>query len=172
MSDGSKPWVDAIAQRKQDNEELWRRFINPGFVDLMGLVGYGRRFVRAEGLELVDDQGRAYLDFVSGYGALNLGHNHPAIKRTLAATLEMDLPSYSQVECGLPAGLAAESLVECMPKGLDKVFWCSSGSEAVEAAMKLARAATRRSRLVACEGAFHGTTLGALGLMGHHARRD
>jgi len=168
----AEAWVRDLDRRRPEQADLFRAWINPGFADLLGLVGFGRRYVRAQGLELFDDAGQAYLDFTAGYGVLNLGHNHPVVKAALAATLEQDLPSFSQVECGLAAGLAAEALCAKLPAGLNRVFWCSSGSEAVEAAVKLARAATGRSGLLACRGGFHGTTLGALGLAGHAERRD
>ncbi len=165
-------WIDSLDGRRTEDQDLYRAFINPGFADLLGMVGFGRRYVRALGLELFDEDGQAYLDFTAGYGVLNLGHNHPGVKAALAATLERDLPSYSQVDCGLAAGLAAEALCARLPAGLSRVFWCSSGAEAVEAAVKLARAATGRAGLLACEGGFHGSTLGALGLAGHAERRD
>ncbi len=172
MSRERIPEIEQLQLRRDENFELYRRFINPAEVDLLGLVGFGRRFVSAEGTELEDEHGERYLDFLSGYGALNVGHNHPSIKAALEAVLAENIPSFSQIECGLPAGLAAEKLASLLPDGLDKVFFCSSGSEAVEAALKVARAATKKKRLIGCERAYHGTTCGALGLMGNARLRD
>lgn len=166
------PEVEELRRRHDESFDLYSSFINPAEVDLLRLVGYGRRFLRAEGMELVDEHGERYLDFLSGYGALNLGHNHPAIKSALKAVIDEDIPSFSQIECGLPAGLAAEKLASLLPGDLNKVFFCSSGSEAVEAALKLARAATKKKRLIGCDRGYHGTTLGALGLMGNAGLRD
>jgi acetylornithine/succinyldiaminopimelate/putrescine aminotransferase len=162
----------ALRLRRVENFDLHRRHVNPGWADLLERSGYGRRFVRAAGIELEDEHGERYVDFLSGYGVLNLGHNHPAVKAALRAVLDEDVPGFTQVECGLLPGLAAERLARTLPGDLEKVFFCSSGSEAVEAALKLARAATGRKRFVACDGAYHGATLGALGLSGRPSPRD
>ncbi len=151
--------------------ELHREHVNPGFVELLTLAGYGRTFVRAQGMELEDEAGVRYLDFCSGYGVLNLGYNHPAVKAALREVLEADLPGFAQVDAPLLEGLAARTLARSLPGDLDKVFFCSSGTEAVEACLKLARAATQRPRLVACEGAYHGLTLGSLALNGNAKMR-
>lgn len=151
--------------------ELQRSFVNPGFVDLLELAGYGRTFTRASGLELVDEAGKSHLDFCSGYGVLNLGYNHPAVKAALREVLDADLPGFAQVDCQLLEGLAAQALCRSLPQALDRVFFCCTGTEAVEAALKLARASTHRPRLVACEGAYHGLTLGSLALNGNAAMR-
>ncbi|HEY3448921.1 MAG TPA: aspartate aminotransferase family protein [Myxococcales bacterium] len=151
--------------------ELHRSFVNPGFVDLLQLAGYGRTFVRASGVELFDESGASYLDFCSGYGVLNLGYNPPAVKAALREVLEADLPGFAQVDCPTLEGLAAQALCRTLPSGLDRVFFCCTGTEAVEAALKLARASTRRSRLIGCEGAYHGLTLGSLALNGNAAMR-
>ena len=172
MTHPTSPIASELRARRAESFDLYRRYVNPAFVDLIGLVGYGRRFVRSRGLELEDEGGRRYLDFLSGYGCLNIGHNHPTVKAALRDVLDLDVPGFTQIECSLPTGLAAERLAALMPPGLDKVFFCSSGSEAMEAALKLARAATGRKRVVGCEGAFHGTTLGVLGLMDNASRRD
>ncbi|MBI5487219.1 MAG: aspartate aminotransferase family protein [Deltaproteobacteria bacterium] len=159
-------------RRAADGPGLWRQYVNPSWAGLLRATGWERRFVRAQGLELEDDRGERYLDFLSGFGVLGLGHNHPAIKAALRAALDDDLPGFTQVECSALAGLAAERLSALLPGGPHRVFFCSSGSEAVEAAIKLARAATGKRRLVACEGAYHGSTLGALSLKGIGAARD
>ena len=159
-------------RRATEGPELWRRFVNPAWAALLHATGWERRFVRARGLELEDDRGDRYLDFLSGFGALGLGHNHPALKAALHAALDDDPAGFTQVECSGLAGLAAERLAALVPDGPHRVFFCSSGSEAVEAAIKLARAATGRRRIVACDGAYHGTTLGALSLKGSDAARD
>ncbi len=161
-----------MAARQGENFSLYGGHINPAFVKMISMAGFGRRFVSASGCTMTDDTGREYLDFVSGYGALNLGHNHPRVVRALRDVLDSGVPSFSQVDCGILAGLAAEALTGLMPPGLDKAYFCGSGSEAVDAAMKLARAVTGRKRFICCEGAFHGNTLGVLGLTDNPHRRD
>ena len=163
-----------LERRSRQGEcfDLWRQYVNPAWADLLQSTGWGRRFVHAAGLELEDERGRHYLDFLSGFGVLGLGHNHPAVRDALRAVLDEHLPGFTQVECTTLAGLAAERLAKLLPGDLRRVFFCSSGSEAVEAALKLARAATGRKRFVACTGAYHGSTLGVLGLMGIEAARD
>jgi putrescine aminotransferase len=158
--------------RQGEALELWRSFVNPAWAGLLRASGWERRFVHAHGQELEDDRGDHYLDFLSGFGVTGLGHNHPALKAALRAALDEDLPGFTQVECTALAGLAAERLAKLFPADLRRVFFCSSGSEAVEAALKLARAATGKKRLVACVGAYHGSTLGALALRGVEAARD
>lgn len=168
------PIVDEIERMLQERQaearELHHRHVNPGAVEELYRAGYGRSFVRAEGLELEDAGGRRYLDFLSGYGVLNLGHNHPTVRAALEAVLARKVPGFLQVDLGLLEGLAAQRLVAALGGELDKVFFCQSGTEAVEAGLKLARAATGRVRFVACEGAFHGLTLGALSLNGNADR--
>jgi putrescine aminotransferase len=164
--------VDLIDRHSGDGPELYRRFINPGFAKLLELAGFGRRYVSAQGCELIDDHGRRYLDFVSGYGTINLGHNHPDLQQTLRQVLDRQIPSFSQVECSLLTGLAAQALSQRLGPELNRVFFCNSGSEAVDAAVKLARAATGKKRVVACTNGYHGNTLGVLGLTDNPQRRD
>jgi putrescine aminotransferase len=164
--------IRELRERAEDDRELQRRYGNRAYIDLLCLAGYARRFVRASGLELIDDQGDRYLDFVGGHGALSLGHNHPAIRAVLAEMLDAGVPGASHVDPSLLEGLAARELAEALPGDLQSVFFCNSASEAVEAALKLARAATGHERFVCCEGASHGSTLGALSLNGNPALRD
>jgi acetylornithine/succinyldiaminopimelate/putrescine aminotransferase len=164
----------ALERRARHGEafDLWRAYVNPAWAELLQSVGWNRRFVHAHGQELEDDRGRRILDFLSGFGVLGLGHNHPAVKAALRTILDEDPAGFLQVGCDTLTGLAAERLARKLPDDLRRVFFCSSGSEAVEAALKLARAATGRGRLVACDGAYHGSTLGALGLKGSADARD
>jgi acetylornithine/succinyldiaminopimelate/putrescine aminotransferase/predicted amino acid dehydrogenase len=138
---------------------LHARYINPVLAALGGLT---RTFVRGEGAYLYDEQGRAYLDFVAGYGSLNLGHNHPAVVEAVEAALRERAPGFTPSAIHPLAAALAEELVALAPVGLDMVFFTSSGAESVEAALKLARAVTGRPGLLCCEGGFHGKTFGAL----------
>ncbi|MCP4137731.1 MAG: aspartate aminotransferase family protein [bacterium] len=164
--------IDTITKRSKENFELHYNYINPSHVDLLKVIGLGRRFVSAKGFEMYDDKGRVYIDFLSGYGVHNLGYNHPVVKETIKKILDRDVPGFSQVDCGFLTGLAAEQLVKTLPKGLNRVYFCSSGSEAVDAAVKLARAATKKKRVICCQNAFHGTTLSVLAMTDNPDRRD
>ncbi|MEA2630884.1 MAG: hypothetical protein QOE66_1103 [Chloroflexota bacterium] len=148
--------------------ERHARYINPVLIGLGGgSAGLTRTFVRGEGVELFDDTGKAYLDFVSGFGSLNLGHNPPAVVAAITAALGQQAPGFTPASVNPLAAALAERLVRITPSGLEMVFFTNSGAEAVEAAIKLARAATGRGALLSCHGSFHGKTLGALSVTGN-----
>src|SRR5258708_24068332 len=98
---------------------------------------------------------------------MNLGHTHPAVVRAVAAALEQQAPGFAQSAVNPLAAALAEQLVEIPPPGLEMVFFCNSGTEAVEAGIKLARAATGRADLLYCERSYHGKSLGALSVTGN-----
>src|SRR5262249_45149954 len=120
----------------------------------------------ARGSHLYDASGRAYLDLHTGEGFASLGHNHPDIRAVLQAALAEDLVDGVQIHYSALAGMLAEALSQRLPDGLDAAFFASTGAEAVDAAMKFARAATGRAGLIACDSGFHGVTLGPLSLVG------
>jgi ornithine--oxo-acid transaminase len=150
---------------------LHERHLNPQMVRVLKTIGFDRRYVRAEGPYLFDEAGTRYLDLLAGFGVFAVGRNHPTIKKALHDVLGADLPNLVQMDASLLSGLLAERLLAHVP-GQERVFFCNSGTEAVEAAIKLARAATRRSKLLFCEHAFHGLTMGALTLNGDATFRD
>src|SRR5271166_2994466 len=94
-----------------------------------------------------------------------IGRNHPSVREALKAVLDSELPNLVQMGVSVLSGVLAERLLEFVPH-LDKVFFSNSGAEAVEAAIKFARAATRRPGIVYCGHGFHGLSYGALSLMG------
>ncbi len=151
---------------------LHERFLNPQMVRVLKTIGYDRVYTKAQGPYLYDDQGNQYLDLLSGFGVFALGRNHPTIKAALQEILTGDLPDLVQMDVSLLAGLLAEKLVRTTPEPLSRVFFCNSGAEAVEAAIKFARYTTGRSRILYCEHAFHGLTLGALSLNGEEIFRQ
>jgi acetylornithine/succinyldiaminopimelate/putrescine aminotransferase len=108
----------------------------------------------------------AYLDFLSGYSVFNIGRSHPVVKQAIRDVLDLDLPNMVQMDCSLLSGLLAEALTKRTPSHLDAVFFCNSGTEAMEGALKFARAATGRKRVISLASAFHGLSLGSLSLMG------
>ncbi len=154
-----------IASRGGEAFDLFDRHLNSQLVRVLRTIGYDVRFVHGEGACLFDAEGRRYLDLLGGYGVFALGRNHPAVVSALHQVLDGRLAGMVQLGAPLLAGLLAERLIGRLP-WLDKVFFCNSGAEAVEAAIKFSRAATRRSKIVSCDHAFHGLTYGALSLVG------
>ena len=161
-----------LHQRQGENYHLHRKLLNAQMVRVLSIIGYDRFYERAEGCYLIDRDGRRYLDFLSGFGVFAVGRNHPVIKKALSDVLASDLPALIQMDCALLPGLLAEALLARAPDNLARCFFANSGSEAVEAAMKFARYATGRPRLLYCDHAFHGLTYGALSLNGDAQFRD
>ncbi|MDE2483589.1 MAG: aspartate aminotransferase family protein [bacterium] len=147
--------------------ENYKRYLNPPLARVMKLSGSPVE-VRAQGTTIWDQQGKAYLDFAGGYGVFTLGHSHP---RVIAAVREqMEAMSLSgKTMFNVVLGRAAKRLAELAPGDLQLSFWCNSGTEAVEGAIKLARAATGRAKIVATHDAYHGKTYGALSVSGREA---
>ena len=140
--------------------------LNGKFVESLDLLGYLRDFPSADGITLVDAHGRTYLDFLAGYGSVPLGHNHPAVAAAVKAALDAGVPHFILMAPeALPAALAAR-IAALAPGELSMSFFMSSGSEAVDGAMKLARAVTRRPGFVAAHRGYHGTTFGAMAVTG------
>jgi len=143
---------------------LYRHHVNPGLCSLLGIVGFDRRFVEAHGMTVVDDCGIEYLDFLGGYGALNLGHNHPEV---IEAVRRLEgMPNILQASIGCLTGALAAALASVAPGQLEKSFFGNSGAEAVEGALKLSRISTGRTDFVYAEDSFHGKSMGALSVTG------
>ena len=155
-----------ITRRLGENYQLHERHVNSTLAAVQRIIGFDVVYGHARGAYLYDLDGRDYLDFLSGYSVFNIGRNHPAVQQAIRDVLGMDLPNMVQMDCSLLSGLLAEALVAKMPPHLDAVFFCNSGAEAVEGAIKFARAATGRAGLLSLEGAFHGLTHGALSVTG------
>ncbi|MBI1745203.1 MAG: aminotransferase class III-fold pyridoxal phosphate-dependent enzyme [Acidobacteria bacterium] len=123
-----------------------------------------------EGSVVRDITGRELLDFLGGYGIFTLGHRHPKVVAAVKAQLDR-LALHSQKLMNPAAADAARRLAEIAPGNLRKVFFCNSGTEAVEGALKLARLYTKRTHVVAAINSFHGKTLGALSVTGRELFR-
>jgi putrescine aminotransferase len=150
--------------------DKYAKHVNPSFIRLLGVLGYGRVFERALDVRVWDDQGREYLDFLAGFGSVNVGHHHPRLAARLRDFLERQPMNLVHVgPCAAAADLA-EALAE-LAAPLEVALFSSGGGEAVESALKLARAATGRSGFVYGEGGFHGTGFGALSVMGEERLR-
>lgn len=156
----------ALSRRPDELSALHAEHINPTFIEALGLLGYGRDFVRGEGHYLWDAKGNRYLDFLSGYGSVPLGHNHPELLEAIDEATKAKTPNFLQIAPQVLAVALAQRLARMAPGDLSISYFMSSGSEAVEGALKLARAATGRPRFVFAEKGYHGTTLGALSVTG------
>jgi len=156
---------------RSTNHTLWRRFVNPDYVDLLESLDFGRDFTWAQGTRLRDGEGRLYTDFLAGFGVHNVGHNHPRLVERLCRELQACGPSMLNVDAPLPAAQLAERLSGMTHPSLCRTVFASSGTEAVEAAIKAVRAATGRPMVLACQGAWHGLSTGALAIMGDAEHR-
>jgi len=137
------------------------------------MTNYGtpsRTFVSGKGCVLKDVQGKAYLDFLAGIATNVLGHGHPAVVR--AVTKQVSTLAHVSNFFAHPQGLRlASRLQEMTGDSQARVFFCNSGAEANEAALKISRR-TGRSRIVAAQGSFHGRTMGALSMTGQPSKRE
>jgi ornithine--oxo-acid transaminase len=141
--------------------------VNPQWARLLNLLEMDAEYVECRGEKLRTADGRTILDFLSGYCVYNAGHNHPTIIDSLHSELDSFGPSMLQSHVAASAGELAERLCAQAGGRVKKVYFCSSGSEGVETAIKFSRAHTGRGGLLAARGAFHGLTCGALALMDH-----
>jgi ornithine--oxo-acid transaminase len=151
---------------------LNQRHLNPKLGRVVRTLGFDRRWVHGRGAYLIDEEGREYLDLLSGYGVFALGRNHPEVKAQLQEVIAADTPSLPQLGVSTLAGVLAERLLTAAPASLDAALLANSGTEAVEAAIKLARAATGRPRILYCERGFHGLTMGSLSINGNPEFRE
>ena len=128
--------------------------------------------VRAEGCLLYDRRGRTYLDLVAGLAVNNVGHRHPNVVRAIKDQADRYLHVIPYGEfIQEPQVRYAERLAKLLPDGLDNVYFVNSGTEAIEAALKLAKRATGRTRLVACHKSYHGSTHGSLSITGNETKK-
>jgi len=154
-----------------DDFANYRRFVNPRFARVLRLLGFDRTFVRGAGAHLFDRTGRRVIDALGGYGAVSVGHNHPEVVSALHRALDRGLPGMVHFETPPLVGELARDLLRRAPASLGKALFTNSGTEGIEAALKLSRAATGRAAFLSCERGFHGFTMGALSLVGHEPYR-
>jgi ornithine--oxo-acid transaminase len=164
--------AELLAARAGEAMELNQRHLNPQLGRILRTLGFDRDWVEAHGSHLIDRDGERYLDLLAGYGVFSLGRNHPEVRRQLERTLAADTPTLPQLGVSLLPGRLAEELIAKAPSSLDAVLLTSSGTESVEGALKLARAATGRPRILYCERGFHGLTLGSLSINGNEEFRE
>src|ERR1700742_2244320 len=160
-----------LASHAGEGYELHSRYLNPQLPRTLRTIGFDKDYVRGEGAYLYDAEGHAYADFLSGFGVFAAGRSHPVIKQALADALDLDFAAWTQFDCPPIQGLLAERLLATAP-GLARGFFSNSGTEAVESALKFARHATGKGRIVYARHGFHGLTSGSLSVNGAEEFKD
>lgn len=158
---------DAKALDIKTINDLFSQHMNPGQLHFMKLLGFHKiKIERAEGMYYYDQTGRKILDFFGGFGSLAFGHNHPRILQARKKFAEEKRQEIAIAFLSQYATALASNIAACSPGDLDMVFLCSSGSEAMEAAIKVAERAAGPSRpkIVYAENSFHGKTKGVLSI--------
>ncbi|WP_320775683.1 aspartate aminotransferase family protein [Streptomyces sp. CRN 30] len=160
-----------LAERGAERYALHARHLNHQLPRMLHTIGFDKVYERAEGAHFWDADGGDYLDMLAGFGVMGVGRHHPVVRKALHDVLDASLADLTRFDCQPLPGLLAERLLAHSPY-LDRVFFGSSGTEAVETALKFARYATGRPRVLYCAHAFHGLTTGSLSVNGEAAFRD
>ncbi|MBZ4016893.1 aspartate aminotransferase family protein [Streptomyces purpurogeneiscleroticus] len=160
-----------LAERGAERYDLHAKHLNHQLPRMLHTIGFDKVYERAEGAYFWDDQGQDYLDMLAGFGVMGLGRHHPVVRQALHDVLDAGLADLTRFDCPPLPGLLAEKLLRYAPH-LDRVFFGNSGTEAVETALKFARYATGRPRILYCTHAFHGLTTGSLSVNGEAGFRD
>jgi len=164
--------AELFAQHSTDKFDLHEQYLNKQMVRMLQTIGYDKHYQRAVGQYLYDQEGTEYLDLYSGFGVFAIGRNHPTVIKALQETLTLELPNLVQLDVSILSGLLAKELLKTTPENTNKMFFCNSGTEAVEAAIKFARYTTKRDKIVFCDHGYHGLTMGSLSLMGEKIFRE
>lgn len=163
---------DLLSARAGEEMSLNDAHLNPKLGRIVRTLGYDRQWTRGEGAHLIDREGNRYLDLLSGYGVFAIGRNHPEAIAAVREAMDAYTPNLPQLGVTLLSGVLAEQLLARAPDSVAAMVPANSGTEAVEAAIKIARAATGRPRILYAEHAFHGLTLGSLSLNGDAIFRE
>jgi ornithine--oxo-acid transaminase len=161
---------DVLARRGDERYDLHRQYLNPQLPRMLHAIGFDKVYTRAQGAYLYDTDGAQYLDMLAGFGVFALGRHHRVVRQAIHDVIDADLADLTQFDAPALAGPLAEALLAKVPH-LDRVYFGNSGTEAVEAALKFARYATGRRRIIYCDHAFHGLTAGSLSVNGSNAFR-
>jgi len=173
MLDRTPPSVrEILSGRAGEEMALNDRYLNPQMGRILRTLGFDRVWRGGEGAHLTDADGDRYLDLLGGYGVFAIGRNHPDAIEAIDEVMQARTPNMPQLGVTLLSGVLAEQLLLRAPASVAAMVPANSGTEAVEAAIKIARAATGRARVLYAEHAFHGLTLGSLSLNGNAEFRD
>jgi ornithine--oxo-acid transaminase len=173
MSGAPVPPVREILRGRVGEEmALNDRHLNPQMGRILRTLGFDRVWTGGEGAHLIDSEGRRYLDLFGGYGVFAIGRNHPEAIAAVEQVMAARTANLPQLGVTLLSGVLAEQLLARAPGSVGAMVPANSGAEAVEAAVKIARAATARPRVLYAQHAFHGLTLGALSINGNEEFRE
>jgi ornithine--oxo-acid transaminase len=164
--------TEIINDRTGEEMALNERFLNPQMGRILRTLGFDRVWTGGEGAHLIDSQGERYLDMFGGYGVFAIGRNHPEAIAAIEEVMAARTGNLPQLGVTLLSGVLAEQLLGRAPESVGAMIPANTGTEAVEAAIKVARAATGRPRVLYAEHAFHGLTLGSLSINGNDEFRD
>jgi ornithine--oxo-acid transaminase len=164
--------AELLARRKGEEMALNQRHLNPQMGRILRTLGFQKVWAGGEGAHLIDEQGERYLDMFGGYGVFAIGRNHPQAIAALQEAIAARTGNLPQLGVTLLSGVLAEQLLARAPASVGAMVPANSGTEAVEAAIKIARAATGRPRVLYAEHAFHGLTLGSLSINGNREFRE
>jgi ornithine--oxo-acid transaminase len=159
--------AELLAARTGEEMALNDRYLNPQMGRILRTLGFDRTWVAGDRSCLIDSEGRRYLDLISGYGVFALGRNHPDVAAAVRELLDASTANLPQLGVTLLSGVLAEQLLARAPDSVAAMVPANTGTEAVEAAIKIARAATGRPRVLYADHGFHGLTLGSLSLNGN-----
>jgi putrescine aminotransferase len=149
----------------EQTSERYQQYLNPTLPNLLKFMGFGTIGASTDGMILTDIEGNEWLDFLVGLGVFSLGHRHPAVVAAVQRQLN-EMPLTIPLFFNQKQAELAELLAQILPGKLQYSFFCSSGTEAVEGALKLARVHTGRTEVISAEKSYHGKTLGALSASG------
>jgi len=164
--DGSPP-IASETLETLDTVEKYRRYVNTSAVKGIEPIVVER----AEGAVVTDRDGREFLDCFAGIAVVNAGHRNPEVLDAVRAQLDKLVHCCSYLYYVEPVADLAEQLAEATPGDLQKTFFCNSGAEANEGALRLARAASGKQEFIALQSSFHGRTNGTLAITGNWARK-
>ncbi len=175
--DGAPFDLERLLDEAADPLDLLHKHVNPALAGVLKTIGFDAKLTRGQGAYLFDESGRRYIDCLGGYAVFNVGRNHPVVNDAIRQAVAMDLPNLPGIGTFRLSGLLARELLAVAPGAgtpgaLGKVFFASGGAEANDAAIKFARRATGRSRVVYCRRAYHGVTLGSLSVNGNAEFRE
>src|SRR5271166_5771170 len=163
---------EIIADRTGEEMALNDRFLNPQMGRILRTLGFDKVWAGGEGAHLIDSEGERYLDLFGGYGVFAIGRNHPEAIAAIEQVMAAGTGNMPQLGVTLLSGVLAEQLLARAPDSVAAMVPANTGTEAVEAAIKIARAATGRPRILYADHAFHGLTLGSLSINGNREFRE